>query len=56
MRIMMTSAFLVASGTSMTEKPSFSATGQDLPPLRRPTITLQPESRRLRAWAWPWEP
>ena len=37
-------------------EPSASATGQDLPPLRRPTITSQPESLRFSAWAWPWEP
>ena len=25
-------------------------------PLRRPTVTSTPESLRLQAWAWPWEP
>ena len=52
----MMSARLVASGTVMTSKPSFSAIGQDLPPLRRPTMTLQPLSLRFCAWACPWEP
>ena len=56
MRIMMMSAFRVASATVYTSKPSFSATGQLLPPLRRPMMTSQPESRRFSAWAWPWEP
>ena len=27
----------------------------DEPP-RSPTLTLTPESERLRAWAWPWLP
>ena len=52
----MMSAFWVASATVMTSKPSFSATAQLLPPLCRPTITSQPESRRFWAWAWPWLP
>ena len=25
-------------------------------PGRRPTVTSTPESFRLQAWAWPWEP
>ena len=40
----------------VTCRPSPSAIGHDLLPLYRPTITSQPLSRRLSAWAWPWLP
>ena len=37
----MMSAALVASATVITSNPSFSATGQDLPPRRRPTFIVK---------------
>src|SRR5205809_6146654 len=53
---MTTSPILAASATGATLCPSFSARAQLLPPLYSPTTTSCPESRRLRAWAWPWLP
>ena len=45
-----------AEATSVTFRPSFSALALDALPSARPTRTSTPESRRLRAWAWPWLP
>jgi len=55
-RIITTSAAFTASATSATLRPAFSTLGQLAPPLRRPTMTLQPLSFRFCAWAWPCEP
>ena len=55
--IIITSAHLAASATSMTL--NFSASAFFTPPedLRSATATsLTPESRKLSAWAWPWLP
>ena len=52
----MTSASAEASATDRTRRPAASALAFDDEPSRRPTRTSTPESRRLSAWAWPWEP
>ena len=55
--IMMTSAHLAASATSMTLSFSFSALATPSEPLRSAIATsLQPESRRFSACACPWLP
>ena len=50
------SAPFTASATSVTVSPAFFALSQEAPPLRRPTVTLTPESFRFCACAWPCEP
>ncbi len=55
-RIMTTSAPLTALAISSTLRPAAFALSQDEPSLRRPTVTLTPESDRFWAWAWPCEP
>jgi hypothetical protein len=47
---------LTALATSSTFRPAASALAQEAPSLRRPTVTLTPESFRFWAWAWPCEP
>jgi hypothetical protein len=37
-------------------QPSSSASFQEAPFFRTPTMTFRPLSRRLRPWPWPWEP
>ena len=55
--IIMTSAHLAASATSMTLNFSASAFLTPAEVLRSATATsFTPESRRLSAWAWPWLP
>ena len=41
------SAPFTASPTSFTGRPAFFALSHDAPPLRRPTVTLTPESLRF---------
>ena len=53
---MITSASEEASAGLMTRRPAASALAHEDEPGRSPTLTSTPESRRLRAWAWPWEP
>ena len=50
------SAPLIASAISATLTPAFFALSHEAPPLRRPTVTLTPESCRFCACAWPCEP
>ena len=53
---MITSAQAQASAGASTVRPAASALARDLDCAGRPTRTSQPESRRLSACAWPWEP
>ena len=53
---MTASPSLAASAIDSTRRPSDLAFSTDSEPSRRPTTTFTPESLRLRAWAWPWEP
>jgi hypothetical protein len=59
-RFMMTVPREMASSTSNRflpgTQPSWTASSQDLPFFRTPTMTLRPLSRRFRPWPWPWEP
>src|ERR1700722_16914132 len=54
--IITTSAPSEASAGTTSFQPSCSACFHDAPPLRRPTTTLCPLSRRFSAWARPWLP
>ena len=47
---------LAASAIEMTSRPSARAFSTELESSRRPTTTVAPESFRLSACAWPWEP
>jgi hypothetical protein len=53
---MITSAHALACSGVVTSSPAASARLRERDPSGRPTRTAQPESRRLRAWAWPCEP
>ncbi len=53
---MITSASVAACSTEVTLKPASSALVRDADPSRSPTRTSTPDSERLRAWAWPWDP
>ena len=53
---MITSPALAASAVDSTRSPSERAFSTDEESGRRPTTTSTPESRRLSACAWPWEP
>ena len=55
-RIMTTSAPRTASATSATRRPASSAMRRLFEVGGSPTTTSTPDSRRLRAWAWPWLP
>ena len=46
----------LAFATAFTLSPAFFALLHDAPSLRRPTVTLTPDSCRLSEWAWPCEP
>ena len=48
---MITSAFLTASATDATFKPSASAFARDFEPSANPTVTSTPLSRSDKAWA-----
>ncbi len=52
----MMSASAQASAIVAALSPAASALAHDEEPSRRPTRTSTPDERRLRAWAWPWEP
>ena len=54
--IMMTSASDAAVAESVTRKPAASALAREVEPVRNPTVTSTPESRKLRACACPCEP
>ena len=45
-----------ASVMSATSSPASFALATEEESGRRPTTTSTPESLRLSAWAWPWEP
>ena len=45
-----------ASAIPVTSSPAARAFSTDEESGRRPTTTSTPESLRLSAWAWPWEP
>ncbi len=53
---MITSASAAASAIERTRRPASSALAFEVDPSRRPTRTSTPDSARLSAWAWPWEP
>jgi hypothetical protein len=55
-RIITMSPWLAASAIDSTRTPSSRALSAEEEPSRSPTTTSTPESFRLSAWAWPWEP